>query len=456
MKMKLMKMKKPVTKYKLEVAPDLPARDAVKSLASKAVFLPCRLVPGSTELQVDDCTKQPAGSDPPGACRSFIFNFQRSVSRLRYSFSIYILHFSLIFLLFPGCIRELSPDDPCPPGFGDKAVRIVIHWEETPADTRPDGMSVFWYTGGQSPFIGDYAAGGGPEWLPGGVFIPLCIDYYGNSSLDIRNTGARESFEVYNIPRESLYNDYADPVPGETTVAEATSPYTCYTDSEAQNLDTRYQNVGDTLTVHFYPKNVLREFTFMIYGVEGAKNMARNSGAVSGMSASYFPASKSLSETPSTILFTRITPIRDGQNYPWSNEQKTLFSQKNPDWQSSDPAIGWTGDWVAGKFSVFGPVKAGVLNIRLTVEALTDGNRYYYGKWDDTVGAQIQEAMGGPSGHGTAEEQQDWRNRNGGFDIILFNDGRLAVPEDPDDPGDDGGFIVDDDDWGESVPVPEN
>lgn len=367
----------------------------------------------------------------------------------------------VICLSLTGCLRELSPDDPCLPVAGDKAIRIVIHWDDVPLVQRPASMSTYWYVPDQYPYIGDYGTNGGYDRLPGALLTPLCLDYYGNSTLDFRNTGQRETYEVYNVPRTSLYNAYAEPVPGEPTVAEA-SPYAYYIDTEKQSVDIRDIPDGDTLTVHFYPKNVLREFTFLIYGVEGAGNMARNSGAVSGMSASFFPDSETLSDKPSTVLFTRVTPVRAGQAYPWSEEQKALFAAKNPDWQSPDPDKGWTGDWVTGKFSTFGPVDAANLKIRLTVEALTSGNRYYYGAWgywygmwEDMVGSQVLGAMGGLSGRGTPQEQLAWRNANGGFDIILFNDGRLVVPDDGGGGGDggNGGFIVDSDDWGDFIHV---
>jgi hypothetical protein len=354
-------------------------------------------------------------------------------------------------LLAAGCSqRDLSRDDPCAPA-GDKLIEVVIHWEDTSVNTRPDRMNVLWYATGQYPYIGDYKPTGDYEMLPGDLFTPLCINLYGNANLEFRNTGVRENFEVYNVPRKSLYNEYADPVPGEPTVAEA-NPYNYYADSEVQSIDTRSMIVGDTLRVHFYPENVLREFTFLIYGVEGAKNMARNSGAVSGMSASYFPADKILADKPSTILFNRITPIRAGQGYNWTQAQKDLFARKNSLWQDPDPLKGWTDDWVTGKFSTFGPVDANNPVIRLTVEALTEANRYYYGAWEETVAAQIAGAMGGPNGKGTREEQLAWREQNGGFDVILYNDGRLVVPSIPD--GGSGGFIVDSDDWGDYIFVP--
>jgi hypothetical protein len=57
------------------------------------------------------------------------------------------------------------------------------------------------------------------------------------------------------------------------------------------------------------------------------------------------------------------------------------------------------------------------------------------------------------------KDQEAWRARNGGFDIVLNNDGRLVIPDgDPgggNDGGDDdgGGFEIDIGEW-DKVDVP--
>lgn len=350
--------------------------------------------------------------------------------------------------LFPLCEND-----------GDALVKVVIHWDGKPAGTLPQNMRVLWYlqNGGSGMLDKMFDRNGGYDRLPAAQYAPLCFDYYGNDRLEFRGYGNAGSFEAYNIPATGLYNRYADPVPGEPTVAEAASPYIFYVDGRPQMVDTESLPTGDTLTVHFYPENALREFTFLIYGVKGAKNMTQNGGAISGMSASCFPATGNLAASPSTVLFTRVEAIRNGQSSSrWTEEWKRLFAQKNPGWQSADTLKGWTGDWITGKFSTFGAVNPDNGRFRLTVEALSNNNYYYYGawgywygKWEDTVGKQIKGAVEG-NGTGTPDERQAWwRERNGGFDIILYNDNRLVVPDNgggQEDTGR-GGFEVGANEW---------
>jgi hypothetical protein len=349
--------------------------------------------------------------------------------------------------LFPPCANE-----------GDALIEVIIHWEGKPEGNLPENMRVLWY-------LQDGPAGmydklldrhGGYDRLPAAHYTPLCFDYYGNQLLDFRGFTSAESFEAYNLPATSLYNQYADPVPGEPTVAEAAAPYLFYVDGRPQTVNTESLPAGDTLRVHFYPENALREFTFLIYGVKGAKNMAKNGGAISGMSASYFPAENRLATLPSTLLFSRVEAIRNGQSSTrWTQEWKDLFADKNPDWQSADTTRGWTDDWITGRFSTFGPVDVNSLRFRLTIEALSNNNYYYYGawgywygRWEDTVGKQVKGAMEG-AGTGDPDERQTWwRAHNGGFDIVIDNEGRLVVPDEGGgQPGSGGGFDVGANEW---------
>lgn len=367
-------------------------------------------------------------------------------------------------LLLTGCLRELSPDNPCDTAEDEVPIQVIIHWDDKPLNILPDQMRIYWYPQSGDMLASSMERNGGMERLPQKIYTAACFDYYVNSKLDFRTGSNAQEFEVYNIQATGLYNKYADPVPGEQTVAEA-NPYIFYVDARPQIVDKKDVPPGDMLKLHFYPENVLREFTFLIYGVEGAKNIASNSGAISGMSASYFPASGMMANKPSTILFERVTPIIDGQRHPWSNEQKELFERLEPGWDDPDSQQYWSGDWITGKFCTFGPVDAGNLNIRLTVEAISKNKYYYYaawgywfGKWEDTVGIQVKGSVEG-NGSGTWEERRDWwRQQNGGYDIILYNDGRLVVSDDGGgvipDPGD-GGFDVGTGPW-VNVPVPLN
>jgi hypothetical protein len=348
----------------------------------------------------------------------------------------------------------------CPPA-GNIPINVMIHWDNLSDNLTaiPKEMTVHWYPTLGPLISSDMSASGGREWLNTDKYNVMCLDFHGNTTLEFRSNGTREDFEVYNIRMTGLYNTYVPQLPGgEITVAEA-NPYRFYIDSRPQIIETQMYP-GDSLTVHFYPQNALREFTFLVYDVVGASYMAQNSGAISGMSGSYFPASGQLASTPSTILFSRVEAIPNGQtNSRWTDRDKTLFTTKDSNWANPDTLTGWTRDWITGKFVTFGPLNTDEHRFRLTVEAISKANNYFnaswgywHGEWENTVAAQIDSAMGK---NGTPEEQLAWRQRNGGYDIILYNDNRLVVPaSEGNDAMSNGGFTVTVDDWGEMIDVP--
>lgn len=322
-------------------------------------------------------------------------------------------------------------------------------------------MTVHWYSPTNQLISTDMSASGGKEWLYAGIYDVMCMDFNGNSNLAFRSKGTRETFEVYNIRATGTYNEYVPQLPGgEVTVAEA-YPYQFYIDSRSQEINLEEVSGTEGVEVHFYPENVLREFTFMVYDVTGSKNMARNGGAISGMSGSYFPASGRLATEPSTILFTRVEAVPNAQiSTRWTEAEKALFAAKNPDWASTDTLVGWTRDWVVGKFVTFGPIPTEGNRFRLAIETVSKGSNtyhgswgYWHGEWEDTVLDQINGAMGQTR---STEEQEAWRRKNGGFDIVLYNDHRLQVPEgDTGNSGStDGGFTVGVDDWGDIIDIP--
>jgi hypothetical protein len=354
---------------------------------------------------------------------------------------------------------------------GDIQVEVIIDWEGEPEDRLPQGMDVYWFPQGYgnvwSTEFNDRR--GGYDYLYADVFVPLCLDYEGNENLLLRSDGTPEGMQVYNRTPDvrPVYCDSVTPLPGEVVALEAAAPYAFYVDSERQEVDAKSAQWNDTLKVYFRPRNVLREYSFMIYGIEGAENMIRCSGAISGMSASYRPFTGELAASPTTILFTRTEAIRNGQNgrpgRPWTESEKAVFAAKNPNWD--DPETGWTGDWFIGYFSTFGPLNTHEHRYRLTVEAYSTGNNYYYGawgywhgEWEDekplSIAEQIERATGdmnAPAEQRLAQ-QEAWRMENGGFDILLYNDSHLPyVPNDA--PSSSGGFDLDIDPWGDIIDV---
>jgi len=349
----------------------------------------------------------------------------------------------------------------CPPVEGNKLVNVAIHWDSVPHNplTLPNNMTVHWYPASGSLLSSDMSIYGGRENLNRTNYDVMCMDFHGNKNLAFRSNGTRKDFEVYNVRMTGTYNLNVPQLPGgEMTVAEA-YPYHFYIDSRSQNINPENIPAGDTLTVHFYPKDVLREFTFLIYDVTGAHNMATHSGAISGMSGTYFPVSGNLGTSPSTILFHRVDAIIDAQKSKrWTDAEKALFAAKNPSWDSPDTLKGWTRDWITGKFVTFGPLDRNSNRFRLTIEAFSKADNayhgawgYWHGQWENMVVSQIDSAMGK---NGTLEEQLAWRQRNGGYDIVLYNDNRLSIPERDGNSVTDGGFNVKVDDWGEIIDVP--
>jgi hypothetical protein len=329
-------------------------------------------------------------------------------------------------LLFCSCEnRELSADDPCD---DLAAIEVVIHWDGIdPADKPQQGMAahLFAQNGQQRYERASLPADGGRMDIPRSIpYIPLCYDYYGNDYIHFRNEDDLDLLEAYSAPATGLYNSYgpnsasnraAEGEAEENTVSEP-YPYNFFA-THNDTLFTALPISGQTQYLHFYPQNVLREFTFLIRDVEGVHNIANASGAISGMSATYRMSSGVKGADPATVLFGN----RKGR-------------------------VTWAGDSITGIFCTFGPADIEHLRNRLTVGVISGKRGYYSGTWEDTVREQIAGALGE---HGTWEEQLAWRLQNEGYDIVLQNGGRLVIPDEPDD----GTFIVDVDDY-DNVIVP--
>jgi hypothetical protein len=335
------------------------------------------------------------------------------------------------FFLLMGCYscqnRELTDGDPCL----DKAViEVDIHWDDIdPAEEPTKGMVVHLFS---ETVRGLY------EWanLPtdveritihGGVpFFALCYDYYGNDHIYFRNDKQLDLFEAYSSAATGFYNSYGPnsvavrSISGEENESTVMEPYP-YNFFVARNADlfTALPIAGQVQHLHFYPQNVLREFTFLIEGVQGVKNIIGSSGAISGMSSTYRMKDGEKGSEPSTVLFG-----------------------------SKHGRVTWGGDSIRGIFCTFGPADVKHIRNRLTVEVISTGRGYYYGSWEDTVREQIAGALGE---HGTKEEQMAWRLQNGGFDIVLQNDEQLVIPDIPVE----GTFRVDVEDYDRViVPLP--
>jgi hypothetical protein len=348
----------------------------------------------------------------------------------------------------------------------NRPVKVNIHWDgKAVDDPLPSQMSVWWYPEDQREmwsvdFSNPY---GGLDYLYPDTFMPICLDFYGNANLAFRSNGKHTDVEVYNrAPSSSTPYDLWEKLPDEKVALDVSSPYRFYIDAVNPGLDVESSPSTDTAIVDFYPENVLHEYTFMIYDVSGSKNIKYLTGAMSGLSATLRPVTGAVATTPTTLLFDqgRFKVYQDARNqidkYPELAAHKLFFTAYNPTWQTGDKADadprkgGWTGDWITGAFSCFGVTDPDANVFRLTVIATGKNNYYpsawgyYHGQWEETIADQMKGALTDPN----------WRDKNGGFDIIVWNDGRLDVPDfDAGGAGSDNGFNVNIDDWGDPVIV---
>jgi hypothetical protein len=282
-------------------------------------------------------------------------------------------------------------------------------------------------------------------------YMPVCFAFVGMRYLGFRNVDDKALFEVFNEPAGGMYTTRVETGREEPAVYES-YPYTYYTTRNAPSFTAPDRG---TDTLHCYPQNVLHEFTYLIYGVEGAENVAYSRGAISGMSASYYPVSGATSHAPATVLFRRSLALENGSfpdEFVWRTTD-TLQRIPVPEYGSipvcpkwfpsgwAHPSTGWKGDWIIGAFSVFGLASPGDILNQLTIECFLYGDYYYNaswgywdGQWEDEVATQMQGALGYWDGcpanveKGSIEAQTLWRKHNGGFDIILANDGRMVIP----------------------------
>jgi hypothetical protein len=368
---------------------------------------------------------------------------------------LYFAFFAILLsLLFVACINEQMDD--CPPPGGN--VFVKIHWDNlVPGERVPTrGMHIQLYPTTGSAAIGyPLSVNGGAFRLTAGLsFTSVCFDYEGMSHLRFRNMNNPLIFEARNEQAYDEFNTRVEMGREEPLVYES-YPSIFYSTREIPLF--KVPEMGQTDTLHCYPKNMLHEFTYMIYGVEGVENVASSRGTISGVAGAYRLMTEKLAEEPSTVLFRRSRALNNGcfpDEFRW-NTSDTIqrvpvsdygFIQVSPKWFTpgwAHPVTGWKGDWVIGAFSVFGLVLPWEIANQLTVECFSHANYHYYaswgywkGNWDEPVTKQIMGSMGYWNGcptnaeKGSIEAQTAWRKHNGGFDIILSNEGRLVIPPD--------------------------
>lgn len=299
--------------------------------------------------------------------------------------------------------KELAMEDPCfDMGW---SVLVRMNWDDHERDSRQMRMSL--YSQNEYPTLDRETvdkSGKKSVNLPVGCcYQPITYDYYAKN-IYFRNETDCDKIEAYSVPStRATYDTRATPVNGETTVSE---PESFHMHAWDETFDiTRTPADGEQLFIDFYPKNVLREFTFRINNVTGAKNIAQARGAISGMAASMYLATGLLNTQRSTILFENATA---------TNEE-----------------IGS----ITGHFYTFGPIEP--YSNRFTIEVISRLNVYYTAYWD--VSDQITESMA----------NREAKLARDGYDILI-NSTLPTLPE-VEEPGDDSGFEIDIREWDDVI-----
>lgn len=301
--------------------------------------------------------------------------------------------------------KELSEEDYCGEE-GDWRVKVVVNWD-APALARVMRTTLFSTQSGVADYDREHIDASGVRYvnLPyGATYLPLVYDYYADN-IYFRNETDRENIEAYCVlTRRETYEVRATPVPGESTVGE---PSEFYFDLRKEGFEVVLPSGEDEVVLNYYPTNIVREFTFRVNNVVGAKNISDVRGAISGMAASFMMAKGEIANTRSTVLFEGATA---------SNEQ-----------------VGY----IEGRFYTFGPVEP--YSNRFTIETLSKGSLYFTSYWD--VSNQITESM-------TDREAKLARD---GYDILIENDPDTHLPEIPEvenpDPDEGGGFEIGVGEW---------
>lgn len=305
--------------------------------------------------------------------------------------------------------KELSDDNPC--GTGNTRIRVVVNWDNPAVQSRTMRMNLF----SQIPGVADYGRDEIPSsgekhiYLNDGMsYLPFCYDYNA-LSIYFRNEHDISCLEAYfSGMSRATYNTYASPVPGEATYAPPAAGE-FYIDACAAicNVDASTQQ-----EIHFYPKNILRQFTFRVNNIVGWNNIADARGAASGMSAAFVFNTNSPSSVRATMLFGDV--------------------------QTKYDAVNGYG-YLEGTFYTFCPQPP--YQNRFTMELYSNAGKYYGAYWD--VSSQVAASIA----------DRDAKLALDGYDILIMNDPATHIPEIDPGNGSGSGFDIGVGDWGNEVGV---
>ncbi|MDL2289995.1 DUF5119 domain-containing protein [Paludibacteraceae bacterium OttesenSCG-928-F17] len=309
----------------------------------------------------------------------------------------------LIFVMISCKNKELCDGDLCKGG--NIAVKVVVNWDDQ-SDARIMRMNIFSQTNGVADYGRDNVPYSGEKMIKlfnGASYIPLCYDYYTN--VQFSNETDLESFQAYCAETSrQTYRMRATPVEGERTVEDPGGDF--FVHSWQETFDVAYcSDCADFPVLNFYPKNILRQFTYRINNIVGAQNIASARGAISGMAATYFFNTDKLTSERSTVLFENsVAKIdEDGKGY------------------------------IEGVFYTFGPVYP--YRNRFTIEILAKGSEYFTAYWD--MSGQISESMA----------NRDAKLARDGYDILITNNANIPEIPDPEETPDGSGFEIEVGEW---------
>jgi hypothetical protein len=186
-------------------------------------------------------------------------------------------------------------------------VNVRINWSAGQIVPTADGMriNIFALDGAADYGKADVPYSGAPVKLKtGATYLTYAYSYIGNN-VHFRNESSRTLIEAFSSPL--VRSTYSGLFPDEATVGGITgsmyvgenASYTVLKTSEPQYIDV-------------YPEDVVKKYTFEVRGVKGAEFISSTRGGISGMSASYFFATRQLAATPSTLLFDATVDVAAG------------------------------------------------------------------------------------------------------------------------------------------------
>jgi hypothetical protein len=383
---------------------------------------------------------------------------------MRRFFSLFSL-FSLFFLTV--CcdrMRELSYTGGHP---GEPVVRILVEWSPADLPFRPA-------TRMRANFLPQSAAANGVRLdlpsddccypasvFPASAYRVFCYDFYGNENITVADSRGRPDSLAASFTFVTGVSGVSDLPGGREPFVLEPSPLQFYCGGP-DTVDLSALSAGDTAVVRLRPRDIVHEFTFLIYDVPASGRITGFYGSVSGMSSSYYFTPGVYGGSPCSVLFgygrspgeaSPLGVFQPSEISPgsWSQPRLDAFFGEGvctlEDWPD-DYASRWGGNgesgWLMGAFRCFAPLPSSGGGNVLSVFASTRGGWTCSGSWGgngyNAVGRQLSAAFG----DGTLSHRLAWRRLNGGFDVVLANDGVL----DPSSGGG-GGFVVTLDPYGD-------